>query len=89
MSRSSALIFQWENHCACTLELPPFVCTSASIHAGTSININASEPLCLFLNPISVPVTLSPGILVCPCTGVLIYLHIPNKTQAAIINKQG
>ena len=29
-----------------------------------------------------------PGILVHPCTGVLIYLHILNKTQASIINKQ-
>ena len=79
MSQSSALIFQQENNCACTLELPPFICTSASIHAGTLININASKPLCLFLNPIPMPVTLSPGILVCPHTRVLIYLHIPNK----------
>ena len=51
------------------------------------ITINASEPLCLFLNLNSVPVTLSPRNFVCPHTGVLIYLHTFNKTQADITNK--
>ena len=39
-----------------------FICTSAGIHARISINTaNASEPLCLFLNPnFCMPVTLSP-----------------------------
>ena len=57
MSQSSALIFQWENHYACASEMFPFVCASARVHTGP-ITINASEPLRLFLNPISVPVTL-------------------------------
>ena len=60
MSQSSALIFQWENHCTFALATLPFVCTSAGIHTGTLININASKLLYLFLNPISMPVTLSP-----------------------------
>ena len=34
-------------------------------------------------------VTLSPGILAHPHTGVLIYLHTLNKTQADITNQQG
>ena len=49
------------------------VCASAGIHARTPNTMNASEPHCLFLNPIFTPVTLSPGILVHPHTGVLIY----------------
>ena len=57
MSQSSALIFQWENHWACTSELPLFICVSASVHVGTQNTTNASELLCLFLNPIVAPVT--------------------------------
>ena len=60
MSQLSALIFQWENLCVCALEMLPFVCTSAGIHAGTLTNINTSKPLHPFLNLISMPVTLSP-----------------------------
>ena len=60
MSQLSALIFQWENHCTCTSEMSLFICTSAGIHARTLNTINAFKPLCLFLNPISMPVTLSP-----------------------------
>ena len=45
MSQSSDLIFQWESHCACTLESPLFICPSTSIHAGTPDNMNTSEPL--------------------------------------------
>ena len=59
-SQPSALIFQWENQCACALETLPFFCTSAGIHARTLSTINASELLRLSLNPISMPVTLSP-----------------------------
>ena len=52
------------------------------------ITINASRPLCLFLNPNSVPVTLSPtGISVYPLTRVFIYTL--DKTQADITNKKG
>ena len=57
MSQLSVLIFQWENHCECALETSPFVCISAGIHAGTPNTVITSEPLYLFLNPISVPVT--------------------------------
>ena len=65
-SQSSSLIFQWENHCAFTLETLSFVCTSASIHAGTLNTINASKPLSLFLNLISMPVTLFPRYIGAP-----------------------
>ena len=37
------------------------ICASTSIHARTPNTTKASEPLCLFLNPILVPVTLSPS----------------------------
>ena len=57
MPWSSALIFQWENHCTCASELPTFVCTCASILAGTPTTMNASKPLCPFLSLIFVPVT--------------------------------
>ena len=57
MSWLSAFIFQQENHYACASETWSFVCTSASIHARIPNTINASEPLHLFLNPISMPVT--------------------------------
>ena len=89
MSQSSALIFQWENHCACTLETLSFICTSAGINTRTPYTINASEPLCLSLTQFPCLWHSPPGISVCPHTGVLIYLHIVNKTQADIINKQG
>ena len=56
-SQLSALIFQWENHCASTLETSPFVCTSADVHTRTPNTIIASEPLHLFLNPIFMSVT--------------------------------
>ena len=60
MSQLCALIFQQENHYACTLELLPFVSASAGIHAGTPNTTNPSKPLHLFLNLIFMPVTLSP-----------------------------
>ena len=51
--------------------------------------MNASNPLHLFLNPILHLWHSPPGISVCPHTRVLIFLHILNKTEASIINKQG
>ena len=62
-SQSSALIFQWENHCTCASELQTFICATASIFAEAPNTMNASKPLCLFLNPIFMPVTLSPRYL--------------------------
>ena len=53
------------------------------------VTIDASKPLHLFLNPNSMPWHSPPGILVHPHTGVLIYLHFNNKTQAGITSKQG
>ena len=52
-------------YCTCALEVPPFICASASIHARTLININASKPLHLFLNPVFMLVTLSPQVFQC------------------------
>ena len=46
----SALIFQWKNHCACTPELPTFICTSTSIHHARTPNImKALNPFVSFL----------------------------------------
>ena len=59
MSQLSALFFQQENHCTYTSGTSLFICAFPGIHTGTLNNINASKPLHLFLNPISVPVTLS------------------------------
>ena len=89
MSWGSALIFQWENHSACTSELLSFICTSAGIHTRTLSTLNASKPLFSSLTQFSHLWHSPPGILVHPHTRVLIYWHIPNKTQASIINKQG
>ena len=52
-SRLSALIFQQENHCTCTSELPSFKCASAGICTRTPNTMSASKPLHLFLNPFS------------------------------------
>ena len=68
-------------------------------HRCSSAHLPASipEPQILWMHPNLFIFTLTwfsclwhspPGISVCPHTGVLIYLHIFNKTQASI-NKQG
>ena len=67
--------------------------SSSSVHLLAStpespVTIDASEPLHLFLTLILCLWHSPPGILVCPHTGVLIYLHTYNKTQAGISNKQ-
>ena len=69
-----------QKHCHSSAYLP------ASM-PGSQNTINASKPLHLFLNPNSVPVTLSPGISVHPHTRVL-FTHFW-QTQADITNKQG
>ena len=69
-------------------------CHPLSVHLPASM----PEPQILWMHPNLFVFFLTqfpclwhspPGILVCPHTGVLIYLHILNKTQAGIINKQG
>ena len=75
-----------ENHCACTSEPPTFVCTSASILTRTPATTNASEPVHLFLNPISEPLTLSARYF-SAALYQSIYLCIFNKTLASITNK--
>ena len=70
-SWSSAPIFQWENHCTCTLELPWFICKSTGIHIGTPKYYEGSKPHCLFFNPFSVPVTyIYIYIYICVCVCV-------------------
>ena len=56
----SAPFFWWENHCACALVLPWFVCKCARVHVGIPYYYKSSEPRHLFSNPLSMPVTLSP-----------------------------
>ena len=75
-SRKTIVHAHWK-HCSSSAHL------LASMPESLIIK-NASKPLPLFLNPNSVPVTLSPRILVCPHTRVLIYFHTLNKTQADI-----
>ena len=88
-SQLSALIFQWENHCACTLEMLPFICTYAGIHTRTPINYK-----CIWTSP-SFPWPNFPclwhslWVFWCASYWSLNYLHILNKTQANIMNKQG
>ena len=69
-----------KKHCSSSVHLPASMLESL-------ITINASKPLCLFLIPNSMPVTLSPRYFGVPCTGVLIYLHTFNKIQSDITNK--
>ena len=70
MSWSSALILQWKNHCTCALELPWFVCISASIHTSTPNITKAPNLFISFLTQFSCLWHSPLGILVCPYTGV-------------------
>ena len=57
MSCSSPPFLQWENHCACALELPWFICKCTGIHIGIPYYYKSSDPHHLFSNPFSMPVT--------------------------------
>ena len=70
MSWSSAPFFWQENHWACTLVLPWFICKCASIHVRIPYYYKSSKPHRLFFNPLSMPVTLSARYLGCLCTRV-------------------
>ena len=67
-------------------------CSSAHLPASmpeSPNTINASKPLCLFLNPNSMPVTLSPRYFSVPSYWSLnLFTHF-QQTQADITNKQG
>ena len=67
-------------------------CSSAHLLASTLEPQILQMHLNLFVSSLTQFLHLwysPPGISVCPHIGVLIYLHILNKTQASIINKQG
>ena len=57
MSWSSAPFFWQENHCACALVPPRFVCKCAGIHVRIPYYYESSKPHRLFFNPLSMPVT--------------------------------
>ena len=65
---SSALILRWENHCTCALELPVFICASASIFTRTPNTMRAPNLFVSFLIPFPCLWHSLPHILVHPHT---------------------
>ena len=93
-------IMKWCHNCLLRSSSGKTTVHVHQIHHSSSAHLPASmpEPHILWMHPNLFIFFLTwfpclwhfpPGILVHPHTRVLIYLHILNKTQAGIINKQG